>query len=83
MSANMKKFKTNRFPTVDLASRKRKKILLKDGRPITHAGVKEKGADAGVSGVVTSSARSSLSARSSGGQAPKKASLQKQMKRIS
>lgn len=42
MSANMEKFNLNRFPCVALALRKRKKVLSKDGRPVTEPGVKKR-----------------------------------------
>lgn len=43
MSATMEKFKTNRFLTVALAPRKRRRALLKDGKPVTKTRGKRKG----------------------------------------
>lgn len=82
MSVNMDKFKTNRFLAINPGPRKRKRVLLKDGRPVTEPRVKEKGVKARASKVTPLGARLSFSTRLSSGRAPEKAPPQKQLKKM-
>lgn len=66
MSANMEKFKINRFPNGSLPLRKRKRVPLKNGQQVTQLEVKEKGSGVTASGIGSSAARLSK------GRAPKK-----------
>lgn len=80
LSGNMEKFKSNKFPSLTPAPKKRKKVLLRNGKPVTQLGVKEKkGKYAGA----TQSSVGSLKAGSSRGRSANKASPNKQFKKMS
>lgn len=75
----MEKFKTNRFPSLTSTPKMRKRVLLKDGKPVTQPGEKEK--EKRNAGAVQSGAGSS-GAGSSRGRTVDKALSQKQLKKM-
>lgn len=83
MSVNMENFKINRFPSVNSASKKRKRVLLKDGKPVTEPRKKEKSINVGPFGIGPSGTEPSSSTRSATSHVPKRVPIQKQLKKMS
>lgn len=54
LSANMDKFKTNRFPGVDPTPMRKRRVLLNNRKPMTKQGIKEKGSKSAIPGAKSS-----------------------------